>query len=117
MRDDFDREIVFDVVVEEEKTKRRQNNTNSIMVYKHPYKLELGMHSHSHLAQKQYWKFLIQYFPTCFIYAKMHDYFSLAIDHRTVYVFSCFFYMTQAKNTGLSTIFVFITLLNYFGLQ
>jgi hypothetical protein len=53
LRDDFDREIVFDVVVEEEKTKRRQNNTNSIMVYKHPYKLELGMHSHSLLAQKQ----------------------------------------------------------------
>jgi hypothetical protein len=45
LRDDFDREIVFDVVVEEEKTKRRQNNTNSIMVYKHPYKLELGMHT------------------------------------------------------------------------
>jgi hypothetical protein len=42
LRDDFDREIVFDVVVEEEKTKRRQNNTNSIMVYKHPYKIELG---------------------------------------------------------------------------
>jgi hypothetical protein len=36
---------VFDVVVEEEKTKRRQNNTNSIMVYKHPYKIELGTHT------------------------------------------------------------------------
>jgi hypothetical protein len=116
LRDDFDREIVFDVVVEEEKTKRRQNNTNSIMVYKHPYKLELGMHSYSHLAQKQYWKFLIKYFPTCFIYAKLHDYFSLARSSYCIRVLM-FFYLTQAKNTGLSTIFGFITLLNYFGLQ
>jgi len=41
LTDDYDREVVFDVVVEEEKTKRRQNNTNSITLYKFAHKLEL----------------------------------------------------------------------------
>ena len=41
LTDDYAKEIVFDVVVEEEKTQRRQNNTNSMLLYKYPYKLEL----------------------------------------------------------------------------
>ena len=41
LTDDYAKEIVFDVVVEEEKTQRRQNNTNSLTLYKYPYKLEL----------------------------------------------------------------------------
>merc|ERR1719334_599190 len=41
LSDDYSKEVVFDVVIEEEKTQRRQNNTNSLMLYKYPYKLEL----------------------------------------------------------------------------
>ena len=41
LSDDYSKEIVFEVVVEEEKTQRRQNNTASLTLYKHPYKLEL----------------------------------------------------------------------------
>ena len=39
--DDYAKEIVFDVVVEEDKTQRRQNNTNSLTLFKYPFKLEL----------------------------------------------------------------------------
>jgi len=41
LSDEYSKEIVFDVVIEEEKTQRRQNNTNSLTLYKFPYKLEL----------------------------------------------------------------------------
>jgi len=41
LSDEYSKEIVFDVVVEEDKTQRRQNNTNSLTLYKYPYKLEL----------------------------------------------------------------------------
>ena len=41
LSDDYSKEVVFDVVVEEAKTQRRQNNTNSLTLYKYPYKLEL----------------------------------------------------------------------------
>ena len=39
--DDYSKEVVFDVVVEEDKTGRRQNNTATTTLYKFPYKLEL----------------------------------------------------------------------------
>ena len=39
--DDYSKDVVFDVVVEEEKTGRRQNNTATTTLYKFPYKLEL----------------------------------------------------------------------------
>ncbi len=41
LSDDYAREIVFDVQVKEELTDRIQNNTASMLLYKHPYKLEL----------------------------------------------------------------------------
>lgn len=41
LTDDYAKEIVVDVVVEEEKTQRRQNNTNSLTLHKYAYKLEL----------------------------------------------------------------------------
>ena len=41
LTDDHRKEIVFDVVVEEELTGRRQNNTATTTLYKFPYKLEL----------------------------------------------------------------------------
>lgn len=41
LNNDYAREVVFDVVVEEDKTERRQNNTNSLRMYKFSYKLDL----------------------------------------------------------------------------
>ena len=41
LSDDYSKDIVFDVIVEEDKTQRRQNITAVTTLYKHPYKLEL----------------------------------------------------------------------------
>lgn len=41
LENDYDREIKFDVTVEEEHTGRSQNTSMSVMMHKHEYKMEL----------------------------------------------------------------------------
>lgn len=41
LKDDYAREVVFDVQVKEEFTERIQNNTYSIVLHKYPYRMEL----------------------------------------------------------------------------
>jgi CD109 antigen len=41
LTDDFQREILFDVTVEEALTGRRQNTSGTVKLFKYPYKLEL----------------------------------------------------------------------------
>ena len=41
LSDDYSKDVVFDVIVEEDKTQRRQNISAVTTLYKYPYKLEL----------------------------------------------------------------------------
>jgi len=58
LADDYAKEIVFDVVVEEDKTQRRQNNTNSLTLYKYEYKLELVKTAEAYKPGMPYTAFL-----------------------------------------------------------
>merc|ERR1719334_524294 len=58
LTDDYAKEIVFDVVVEEDKTQRRQNNTNSLTLFKYAYKLELVKTAEAYKPGMPYTAFL-----------------------------------------------------------